>query len=327
MLLTYFQLNKITNPRLNNFEKMNLLKLIRIQNLLMIAFMQIVFRYGFLKDITNNYLSLSDFQFALLVLSTVCIAAAGFIINNIMDQENDEIAKPASRIVGVSISEAKAYNYYVAFNLIGVGIGFYLSNLINKPNFTTIFILIAALLYIYSTSLKYIIIVGNLVVAIILSLSLLIIGMFDLFPAIHEGNQEQMSEVFKILLDYALFAFIINFIREVVKDLEDIDGDKASGVNSIAIALGVSKTTKLLFGLSIGSIILMLYYLNDNLLQFDYVLYYALLFIVGPLLYFTIKVWNAKSKAEFHHLSTVLKIILFFGILSILVISYCLRNA
>lgn len=306
---------------------MNFLKLIRIQNLLMIAFMQIVFRYGFLKKITQNYLSLSDFQFALLVVSTICIAAAGFIINNILDQENDAIAKPNSRIVGVSISEGMAYNLYVVFNLIGVGIGFYLSNIIGKPSFATIFILIAALLYIYSTSLKHIVLVGNVVVAVILSLSLLILGMFDLFPAIHDGNQQQMSEVFKILLDYAIFAFIINLIREIVKDLEDLDGDKASGVNSLAIVLGINKTTKLLFTFTIASIGLLLYYLNQNLLQFDYILYYSLLFIVGPLLYFSIKILAAKEKKEFNHLSKVLKIILLFGIISILLVNYCLTNA
>lgn len=289
--------------------------------------MQIVFRYGFLKKITQNYLSLSDFQFALLVVSTICIAAAGFIINNILDQENDAIAKPNSRIVGVSISEALAYNLYVIFNLIGVGIGFYLSNIIGKPSFATIFILIAALLYIYSTSLKHIVLVGNVVVAVILSLSLLILGMFDLFPAIHDGNQQQMSEVFKILLDYAIFAFIINLIREIVKDLEDLDGDKASGVNSLAIVLGINKTTKLLFTFTIASIGLLLYYLNQNLLQFDYILYYSLLFIVGPLLYFSIKILAAKEKKEFNHLSKVLKIILLFGIISILLVNYCLTNA
>lgn len=289
--------------------------------------MQIVFRYGFLKKITQNYLSLSDFQFALLVVSTICIAAAGFIINNILDQENDAIAKPNSRIVGVSISEALAYNLYVIFNLIGVGIGFYLSNIIGKPSFATIFILIAALLYIYSTSLKHIVLVGNVVVAVILSLSLLILGMFDLFPAIHDGNQQQMSEVFKILLDYAIFAFIINLIREIVKDLEDLDGDKASGVNSLAIVLGINKTTKLLFTFTIASIGLLLYYLNQNLLQFDYILYYALLLIVGPLLYFSIKILAAKEKKEFNHLSKVLKIILLFGIISILLVNYCLTNA
>ena len=70
-----------------------------------------------------------------------------------------------------------------------------------------------------------------------------------------------------------------------------------------------------------------LYYLNQNLLQFDYVLYYALLLIVGPLLYFAIKIVTAKTKKEFHHLSTVLKVILFFGIISILVVNYCLTNA
>ena len=182
-------------------------------------------------------------------------------------------------------------------------------------------------MYIYSTSLKHIVIVGNVVVSVILSLSLLILGMFDLFPAIHDGNQEQMSGIFRILLDYAIFAFIINIIREIVKDLEDMDGDKASGVNSLAIILGVNKTTKILFVFSIASIVLFLYYLNENLLQFDYILYYALLLIVGPLLYFTIKILSAKTKEEFHHLSTILKVILFFGIISILVVNYCLTNA
>lgn len=306
---------------------MNFLKLIRFQNLLMLAFMQIVFRFGFLIIATNGYFALSNFQFALLVLSTVCIAAAGYVINNIMDQENDAIAKPKSRIVGVTISESTAYNIYVAFNITGVGIGFYLSNVIERPSFASIFILTAALLYIYSTSLKQITIVGNLIIASLLSLSILILVFFDLIPATFEGNQEQMRTVFKVLLDYAIFAFIINFIREIVKDMEDLDGDTASGVKSLAVLIGISKVTKIVFFLTLLAIGLLLYYINEKLLLHDYILYYALFFIIGPLLYFALKIWSAKTKQELHHLSTVLKVILFFGIISIAVTTYFSQNA
>lgn len=306
---------------------MYFLKLIRFQNLLMLAFMQIVFRFGFIVIATNGYVALSNFQFTLLVLSTVFIAAAGYVINNIIDQENDAIAKPKSRIVGVSISESTAYNIYVAFNLTGVGIGFYLSNAIGRPSFASIFILSAALLYIYATNLKEIAIIGNLVVASLLSLSILLLVFFDLIPATVSTNQEQMRSVFKVLLEYATFAFIINFIREIVKDMEDLDGDAASGVQSLPVLIGISKTSKIVFIVTIIAIALLLHNINENLLQYDYVLYYALFLIVGPLLYFALKIWTAKTKKEFHHLSTVLKVILFFGIISIAIITYFSQNA
>ena len=165
---------------------MKYLKLIRYQNLLLLAFMQLIFRYGFLK-FQNIFLSLAEWQYALLVLSTVLIAAAGYVINDIMDQETDNENKPGNSIVGHDISEARAYNIYVGLNIIGVGIGFYLSNVIQKPSFVAIFIVIAATLYIYATSLKQMLLVGNIIVALLLSVSVLIIGVFDLLPATFDG--------------------------------------------------------------------------------------------------------------------------------------------
>ena len=108
---------------------MKYLKLIRYQNLLMIAFMQCIFRYGFFK-LQKVELALADWQFALLVLATVFIAAGGYIINDISDQETDNINKPERVLVGKSISESMAYNLYFGFTITGVLIGFYLSNLI-----------------------------------------------------------------------------------------------------------------------------------------------------------------------------------------------------
>lgn len=301
---------------------MKLLKLIRYQNLLMIALMQIIFKYGFL-DQQNIPLALNDWQYLLLVATTVLIAGAGYLINNIFDKETDTINKPEEVVIGKSISEDKAFNLYIAMNIIGVGIGFYLSNFIEKPAFSLLFILISATLYLYASSLKQSLLVGNVIVAILTSMSVIIIGIFNLYPLITLENQAFLGLIFRVLLDYALFAFVINFIREIVKDLEDVNGDYNQGMNTLPIALGVTRTTRVVFLLSFIPIVALLYYINEY--YFVNELYiatiYCLLSIVAPLIYFTVKSAYAKSKQDFHHLSLVLKFVMLFGILSALVVT------
>jgi 4-hydroxybenzoate polyprenyltransferase len=301
---------------------MKYLKLIRYQNLLLLAFMQLIFRYGFLK-FQNIPLALNHFQYGLLVLSTVLIAAAGYIINDILDQETDYDNRPNTILVGKSISEKTAYNLYFALNVIGVGIGFYLSNIIQRPSFTGAFIIISATLYMYATSLKQMLLIGNIIVALLLSFSVLIIGLFDLLPATYNGNRAEMGVMFSMLIDYAAFAFIINLIREIVKDMEDVDGDYNQGMTTLPIALGISRTSKVIFGLGIIATLTLFWYINTYLMENSlyYAVIYALIFVVSPMIFFLARIWNAKSKAEFHLLSTVLKWVIFFGILSVLVIT------
>ncbi len=300
---------------------MKFLKLIRFQNLIMLALMQLVFHFVFFKNQREPFMALTDLEFLLLVLSTVMIAAGGYVINNIMDQETDEIAKPKDVIVGKHISEAMAYNLYIAFNIIGVGIGFYLSNLIQKPMFSSIFIVVAGPLYRYATSLKQSLLIGPIIVALLLGVSVIVVGIYDLYPATYEGNRAQMGVLFSIWVDYAVFAVLINFIREIVKDIEDMDGDYNAGMSTLPILLGKERTAKVVFGITFIPIVLLIWYINKNLWSLDWVMYYLLLFVWAPLLYFLIKIWSAKSKKDFKHLSTVLKLVLFFGILSIVVIT------
>ena len=299
---------------------MDFLKLIRYQNLLILAFMQLIFRYGFFK-FQNIPLALADWQYGLLILATILIAAGGYVINNIFDQDTDNENKPKDVIVGKSISETQAYNIYFALTVSGVGIGFYLSNIIQRPGFASIFILIAAALYLYATSLKQIILIGNILVALLLSFSIIIIGIFDLYPAISIENQQQMKIFFSILLDYAIFAFMINVLREIIKDLEDVEGDYIHGMNTLPIAIGKTKTTKIVFFLSFIPLITLLYYINKYLLDLLFITVYLLLFVTGPLLFFITKIWTAQSKKEFHNLSSILKWMLFFGILSVVIIN------
>lgn len=282
--------------------------------------MQLIFRYGFLK-LQNIPLALNDWQYGLLVLSTVLIAAGGYVINNIFDQDTDNDNKPNNVIVGKSISETNAYSIYVALNITGVSIGFYLSNVIAKPGFASLFILIAATLYFYAVNWKQMLLIGNFIVALLLSFSVIIIGIFDLFPVVNQSNQPLMANLFSILIDYAVFSFMINFIREIVKDLEDVNGDYNQGMRTLPIILGISRTAKVVSILSFIPVCAILLYINNYLMPLLFVTIYMLLFVVGPLLYFSIKIWSASSQKEFHVLSLLLKWTLLFGILSILVIS------
>ncbi|UWY27243.1 geranylgeranylglycerol-phosphate geranylgeranyltransferase [Flavobacterium sp. TR2] len=301
---------------------MKFLKLIRYKNLLMLAFMQLLFRYAFLKQ-QEIPLALSDWQYGLLVLSTVLLAAAGYVINNIYDVGTDSINKPNDVVVGKGITETAAYNIYIGLNISGVAIGFILSNIIMRPTFASLFILIASLLYFYATTLKQIMILGNFVVALLLAVSVLIIGVFDIFPATTNENQAQMASLFSILIDYALFAFMINFIREIIKDIEDVNGDYNMGMNTLPVAIGVKRAAKIALGFAIIAFILSGLYCNTYFMQnkLYFAVFYAFITVLAPLLYFIVKIFDAKSQKDFHHLSTILKLILFFGILSILVIA------
>lgn len=300
---------------------MAFLKLIRYQHLLLLIFMQMLLRYGFLYP-QNITLALSDLQFFILVLASVCIAAAGFIINTIFDQETDFIDKKQIS-VGHSISETTAYNFYIGLNVIGVSSGFYLSNVIEKPGFALLFILVSGVLYLYASTFKPLLI-GNLIVALLTAVSVIIIGLFDLYPMITPETRVQLAILFKIVLDYALFAFLINFIREVIKDLQDVKGDYNLGMNTLPIALGVNRTSKIILIVTVLIILYLFYYIytyyfNNNLYISTL---YSLITIITPLIIFCIKLFDAKTAADYKSLSLILKLVLLFGITTIAVNSF-----
>lgn len=273
--------------------------------------MQMLFRYGFL-NLQDISLALSDLQFGILVLSTLCIAGAGYIINNIFDKETDAINNK-DVIVGAKISEATAYNLYITLNVIGVGGGFYLSNVIEKPGFALLFIIVSGTLYLYASSFKQSLLIGNIIVALLTAVSVIIVGLFDLYPMITPDTQVHLGILFKILLDYALFAFLLNFIREVVKDLEDVKGDYNLGMNTLPIALGVARTSKIVLIVSALITLYLFYYIYTYYFSNDLYIstLYSLLFIIAPLIFFSIKILNAKTTAHFKTLSLILKLVLF----------------
>ena len=306
---------------------MKFLQLIRYKNLLLIALMQLLIRFGYLEQVQIP-LSLFYWQYALLVFATVFIAAGGYVINDIFDQETDQINKPDKVIIGKYISESAAYNLYAGLTITGVGCGFILANSIDHSNFAILFVLLATLLYFYASSLKQIALLGNLLIASILAFSIIIIGIFDIFPNTFEINQQQMSVAFSILLDYAKFAFMINLVREIIKDIQDIEGDKHQKMKTLPLVIGINKSNKLAFVLLLLPLVYLFYYSYNYLFENNLFIgiFYLLIFVIAPMIFGLIQIWNAKEKKDYANISTLLKWIIFFGILSIWVITYNIKH-
>ena len=300
---------------------MDLLNLIRWKNLLMIALVQLLIKYALLEPF-GVQTTLDGLGILLLVTATICIAAAGYIINDIYDVETDLVNKPNKVIINKSISEKTAYNLFIGLNLAGVAIGFYVSHLVDRAPFFSIFVVISILLYVYASYLKRTLLVGNIIISVLVALSLIIVGMFELIPAITTTNQSTQVVFFKVIFDYALFAFSINILREIAKDIEDIDGDYKAGMNTLPIAIGRERAKNILTALSFIPLVGIIFYVVSDLYKQPIAVGYFLLFVLGPLIYTSIKTFSASTKKEMQHISNMYKWIMLFGMLSLLLYKY-----
>jgi 4-hydroxybenzoate polyprenyltransferase len=292
------------------------IKIIRPINLLLIILAMILIKYTLFQsfDVT---LALTPITFSLLIFATVSIAAGGNIINDVYDVTIDAINKPNKVIVGKSISEKNAFNFYIVLTVLGVGSGFVLSNLIGKPGLAVVFILVAALLYWYATFIKSMLLIGNLLISVLVGFSLLILVLFDIFPALNEMEKPIQLLLSKTVFGYAIAGFFFNFIREVVKDIQDINGDKNGERTTLPIVLGISRTTTFVFALGVFSLFMILIFAYHNLYQHTFLLFYFIFLLGGSLLIFSIKAWNAKKPNDYKLLSVLLKISMLLGVCSI----------
>lgn len=303
---------------------MNFLKLIRWKNLLLIICIQVLLKYALFQPFGIT-ITLNWFGFSLLVLATICIAAAGNIINDVYDVDTDLVNKPEQVIIGKRISEKSAFNWFFTFNIIGVAIGFYLSNLIGRSGFSILFVGISILLYLYATSLKQMLIIKNIIVALLVAISIIIVPLFDLLPAITQTNQATQVTIFKLVLDYAFFAFGLNLVREIVKDLQDINGDHKADINTLPIAIGRERTNKVAMILLAVFTASVAYYVITYLYKQPILVGYFLVLVIGPLIYTIIKLFYAETKSDYKKVSGILKLIMLLGVLSLLLYPLILK--
>ncbi|WP_438962695.1 geranylgeranylglycerol-phosphate geranylgeranyltransferase [Nonlabens sp.] len=295
-------------------------KLIRWPNVMMTILTQLVIVYAILIP-SGVELALNSWQLGLLVLSTAFLTAGGNVINDIQDVEIDKVNKPKKVLIGKNISENNAFTMYAVLTVIAVVAGFTLANSLGKPIMATVFVFVAFVLYIYATTLKSMLLVGNIVISLLVGLVIMITGIFELYPVITAGNLSAQQFMLKILFDFAVGAFLINLAREWVKDCEDLNGDHAGGRYTLAIALGRIRAARVISIFLLGVIALIVWYIYNYLYQNQIATFYFIFLIIAPLMYVMLRLWNSEKTAQFHLLSNLLKVVLLTGICSMAVIN------
>lgn len=291
----------------------------RVKNLLLIILIQVLIKY-ILFDKFNVTLLLDNFQFFLLVLSTVLIALAGYLINDLNDIKADKINKPQKVFVGKLLSTQKVDTLFLIFNFTGLLLGYYLSYSIDKISFFAIFIIASLLSYLYSIKLKKMLLIKNLIVSFLVFLSIFIVGLYDIVPATSAYNNQGQLDVFNLVLKISTFAFLLTLLREIVKDVEDIEGDKKSGIRSLPIVFSIDKTKIIIYIIAFLTLVSINYF-AFNLYEINIIASLYLLVVVSlPLVYFMVKLYGAKSKLQLNKLSKLLKLIMFLGMLTILIL-------
>ena len=298
----------------------------------MIALIQVLIKYTLINVYLDNF-TLNNIRFSFYLIALILIVAGGYIINDIYDIETDKINKKENQIIGNSISSKSAFNYYYLLNFIGVLFGFYIALSIGKIAFGFIFIFFAFSLWRYSKQHKTSFATGNFQVAFLTALSIINLILFDLVP-IGINNENGSLMISKIIIFYAGFSFITTLIREIVKDIEDLDGDQKINAKTLAITYGLKKSKNIVIGLTSATIICIAYFqyfqysVISTQLEWgvnDISIIYTLL-LQGLFLFFIYKTFKAINKEDFHFLSMLSKIIMLVGILSIPVFTLLHQN-
>ena len=309
------------------------IRLIRIPNLAIIAATQYLMLYAILIPLLKNLYvqsdtgiikvpdlqpQLSDFQFLCLVLATILLTAAGYVINDYFDTKTDLLNRPDRVIVGKTISRRIAMTIHIILNVLGIGFGFYVSFSIGMPYLGFVFALVTGLLWFYSTTYKRQFLIGNILVAFLTSLVPFMVAVFEIPPLLQNCNeilssyQTSLLHIVYWIGGFSFFAFMTTLIRELIKDMEDFEGDRLIGRKSMPVVLGLRGTTFIIIALIAITIIALLWvyliYLTDNL-----TLAYMVIGLILPLVFLVFLLIKASSQKGYHFASIFSKFIMLAG--------------
>ncbi len=304
------------------------LRLIRWPNLFFIALTQALFHVCIL-DTSLHAVSLKPLiegnTLFMIMASSIFIAAGGNIINDYFDLNIDQINKPDKLVVDRIISRRWVIAWHLIVSFIGIALSFYVdwkihSHLIGWANLGCVL-----LLFIYSASLKKKFLVGNILVSLLTAWVILILCLPEFHiitvnnPALIKAN----NKIFKYGVLYAGFAFILSLVREVVKDMEDIDGDRRYGCKTMPIVWGLN-ATKVFVAVWLIVLTITMTILQFYVLQFGWWMscLYCVLLIILPLVWILRKLFDAQTQNDFHTLSSVIKAVMLAGILSMAFIKF-----
>ena len=305
-------------------------RLIRWQNLLFIVITQLLFYYCVYVPLLKQFPDTSkQILFFFLTLASVFIAAAGYIINDYFDIQIDIINKPGRIVINKFIKRRWAIVWHFTLSSLGILISFYISIKTGEWLISVINIFCVLFLLFYSTTFKRKLLSGNLIIAALTAWVILVVYLFagaDVFSLSGWANESvdfNVRKLFKFTLLYASFAFTVTLIREVIKDLEDMEGDRKYNCTTMPISWGVPASkvfTAVWIVVCIAALAIVQLYAWQS--GWWYVALYTLLLIILPLVYMLRKLYKAATPAHYHALSNIVKMVMLFGILSMLFLKF-----
>ncbi len=303
------------------------IRLIRWPNLVFIALSQILFYYFILPFVHRGsyydvVYALSQLHFFLLVIASVCIAAAGYIINDYFDLNIDLINKPSKLIIGKYIKRRWAIVFHILLSAIGFFLSCYVGYKIRNLYIPFFNLLVIGSLWIYSTFLKKELLLGNILISVLTGWVIIIITVSEYkyqHPEIISSGDFVTPRLLKLSFLYSGFAFVISLIREVIKDMEDMAGDEKYGCRTMPIVWGIP-VTKVFAGVWLTVLIGTVTALQFYVFQLGWWLFslYSTVLIIIPLLWTLKKLYAAQTPRHYHQLSNMIKCIMLTGILSMI---------
>lgn len=306
------------------------LNLIRWQNLLIIFFTQLLAWWAVIlpeQTGTENMLLANPINFLCLAISTVLIAAAGYIINDYFDIRIDSINHPEKMVLGKLIPRKTAIILHILLNVLALVLAGYIVSKGGHYEWLLLQAACATLLWLYSTHMKRQYVTGNVVVALLTALTVLELILYE--PALHQGlhfnllyapaGQASSFPVW-VLAVYAWFAFMLTWMREIVKDMEDLKGDEAEGCTTMPIKLGLERTARFTMMLAL-MVVISLIIAVFALYVYHYILLaaYTAIFLLLPLAGWILFLPHASDTKHYGRASRGLKIIMVLGICSLLI--------
>ncbi len=297
------------------------LRLVRWPNLVFIGITQLLF---FFCIVVPNFEeagvqpNLSGFRWLLLVVSSVLIAAAGNIINDYFDLNIDIINKPQHVVIDKHIKRRWAIVWHIVLSLIGILIGFYIDATSRVKFLGFANAACVLLLFVYSISLKKKLLIGNIVISLLTAWTVLVISYAETSNLLF-GDRELTMKLTRISFLYAGFAYIISLVREVVKDMEDINGDRIYGCKTMPIVWGMV-ASRIFVSVWLVILIILLCIVQFYVLQFGWWIsaIYCILLIIVPLLLLFKRLARANNPADYHRISSQVKWIMLAGIFSMI---------
>lgn len=299
---------------------LHFLRLVRWPNLLFIVLAQSLFHYCIYQPLYPAAQDATQMVFVIILISSVLIAAAGYMINDYFDVNIDQVNKPDKVVVGAYISRRWVIFWHLIFSLLGI----YCSTLafpflsywhIHLANLAAII-----LLWFYSTNFKKNFLIGNVVISVLTAWSIAVVyfSKFTMGSLLHPPIYDPANlKFFKLMILYSAFAFVLTLVRETLKDMEDMEGDERFGCQTMPIAWGL-KPTKVYLAVWLIVLIAILAFIQIYVLPFGwwYSVLYCVLFVITPLMIVLYKLPKSFTSKDFNVLSTYIKLTMLFGILS-----------